>query len=93
MYSSHLFRVFKPGTRFQKDPDFYNSHIVDGSFFNLCNTKEAKALKDMYQPYFSRAAIQRLEGSIHEKVNKFLDALRKAAQSSEIPPNHLKLSI
>lgn len=37
----------------------------------------------MYQPYFSRAAIQRLEGSIHEKVNKFLDALQKAAKSSK----------
>jgi hypothetical protein len=75
--------VYKPGTRFQKDPDFYNSHIVDGSFFNVCDTKEAKALKDMYQPYFSRAAVQRLEGFIHEKVNKFLGTLQKAAKSSK----------
>jgi hypothetical protein len=37
----------------------------------------------MYQPYFSRVAIQRLEGLIHEKVNQFLDALQGAAKSSE----------
>lgn len=37
----------------------------------------------MYQPYFSRAAIQRLESSIHEKAIKFLDVLRKAAKSSK----------
>ena len=37
----------------------------------------------MYQPYFSRAAIQRLEGSIHEKANKFLKTLKDAAQSSK----------
>ena len=38
----------------------------------------------MYQPYFSRAAIQRFEVSIHEKVNKFLDALRDAAELSKV---------
>jgi hypothetical protein len=75
--------VFKSGTHFQKDPEFYNSHIVDGSFFNVRETKEAKPIKDMYQPYFSRAAIQRLEGLIQGKVNKFLDALQGTAKSSE----------
>lgn len=76
--------MYKPGTRFQKDPAFYNSHIVDGSFFNICDTRDAKARKDMYQPYFSRAAIQRLEGPIHEKVNKFLDTLQKASNLSKV---------
>jgi cytochrome P450 len=75
--------VYKPGTHFKKDPEFYNSHIVDGSFFNVRETKEARPIKDMYQPYFSRAAIQRLEVLIHEKVNKFLDALQGAAKLSE----------
>lgn len=75
--------MYKTGTPFKKDPEFYNSHIVDGSFFNVHDTKEAKPIKDMYQPYFSRAAIQRLEVLIHEKVNKFLSALQGAAESSE----------
>jgi hypothetical protein len=75
--------VYKTGTLFKKDPEFYNSLIVDGSFFNVHGTKEAKPIKDMYQPYFSRAAIQRLEDLIHEKVNRFLNALQGAAESSE----------
>ncbi len=70
------------GTDFKKDPVFYNSYIVDGSFFNVRETKEAKPLKDMYQHYFSRSAIQRLEGLIHEKTNQFLSALEDAAKSS-----------
>lgn len=37
----------------------------------------------MYQQYFSRAAIQRLEGLIHEKENQFLNALEDAAKSSK----------
>ena len=38
----------------------------------------------MYQPYFSRAAIRRLEGSIQEKANKFFKALADAAKSSRV---------
>jgi hypothetical protein len=37
----------------------------------------------MYQPYFSQAAIQRLEGSIHEKIDKFLGILDEATKSSK----------
>lgn len=57
---------------------------MDGSFFNVRETKDAKAVKDMYQPYFSRAAIQRLEGLIHAKVNQFVDTLLGAAKSSAV---------
>lgn len=76
--------MYKSGTRFRKDPKFYNSHIVDGSFFNVCDTKEAKAQKDLYLPYFSQAAIQRLEGSIHGKVNMFFNTLQRAANLSKV---------
>ena len=62
----------------------YGAHIINGSFFNIHETKSAKSVKDMYQPYFSQAAIQRLEGSIHEEVNKLLDALQAAIKSSKV---------
>lgn len=38
----------------------------------------------MYQPHFSRAAIQRLEVSIHEKVARFTEALSGAARDSKV---------
>ena len=38
----------------------------------------------MYQTHFSRAAIQRLEVSIHEKVARFTKLLEDAAQASKV---------
>ena len=38
----------------------------------------------MYQPYFSQSAIQRLESSIYEKVEKLLAALQAATTSSKV---------
>ena len=75
--------MFRSGTQFKKDPEFYSSHMVDGSFFNIHETKGAKPVKDMYQPYFSQAAIQRLEWLIQGKVDKFLNLLQSAAKSAQ----------
>ena len=37
----------------------------------------------MYQPYFSRGAVQKLETTIRENLSKFLSHLSEAAKSSE----------
>ncbi|KAK7905311.1 hypothetical protein LTR67_000031 [Exophiala xenobiotica] len=76
--------IYRPGTPFKKYPGFYNAYVIDGSFFNIHETKVVKHIKDMYSPHFSRAAIQKLEGSLHEKVHKLLDALHKASKESKI---------
>lgn len=77
------YRVFKPGTKFGKDPGLYYLPILDGAMFNIHNPKFAKTHKDMYQPYFSRAAIQRLEGDFQENIIKFLNKLDEAAKSKK----------
>jgi hypothetical protein len=76
--------VYKPGTQFKKDPGFYGAYVIHGSFFNVHETRTVKPIKDMYQPYFSQAAIQRLESSIHEKIDKFLGILHEATESSKV---------
>lgn len=67
---------------FKKDPAFYSAYVIEGSFFNIHETKNVKPVKDLYAAYFSRSAIQNLEGSIQEKVNKFVTILQKAAALS-----------
>jgi hypothetical protein len=76
--------VYKPGTQFKKDPEFYGAYFIHGSFFSVPETKAVKPIKDMYQPYFSQAAIQRLETSIHEKIDKFLGILHEATESTKV---------
>jgi hypothetical protein len=76
--------VYRPGTPFKKHPGFYNAYVIDGSFFNIHETKAVKPIKDMYSSHFSRAAIQKLEVCIHEKVKKLLNALHTASQVSTV---------
>ena len=70
--------IFKPGTSFDKHPRFYSGNYSKG-LFNISSTKAAKPWKDVYQPYFSRAAIARLEPSIHDTLSMFMSKLGKAA--------------
>lgn len=71
--------MYRSGTQFKKDPGFYGAHVIDGSFFNIHETKKAKLVKDMYAPYFSRVSIQSLEASIQSKVKKLLKSINDAA--------------
>ncbi|KAK4943275.1 hypothetical protein LTR10_017118 [Elasticomyces elasticus] len=77
-------QVYRLGTPFKKSPGFYNAYVIDGSFFNIHETKAVKPIKDMYSPHFSRAAIQKLEEVIHAKITKLLNALHMASQESKI---------
>ena len=43
----------------------------------------AKTCKDMFQPYFSKAAIQRLESMVQEKIEQFLNLLADASSSEK----------
>jgi hypothetical protein len=58
---------------------FYASVLVDHSLFNMTDRSAAKIRKDMFQPYFSKGAIQRLESMIKCKVQHFLKALGGAS--------------
>lgn len=72
------------GTKFDKDPHMYSIPSLNGSLFNIWDLKTAKARKDMFQPYFSKAAIQRVETLIQDKVSKFLDVLKKAVVDNKV---------
>ena len=73
-----FYQIFRPGTPFDKHKDFYNMHATKG-FFTITNSRDAKPWKDVYQPYFSRAAIARLEPLLHQQLKTFLFKLTDAA--------------
>ena len=75
-------QVFKIGTKFDRDPAIYSFPFTKGSFFNKLTVKEAKPHRDMYFPYFSRAAVNRLEPIIKQQLSKFVAKLEQAASDS-----------
>jgi hypothetical protein len=78
-----FYQVFRPGTPFNKDTGFYNIPATRG-FFTIPNTKDAKPWKDVYAPYFSRAAILRLEPLIHAQLNTFLMKMKDLATQEKV---------
>lgn len=76
-------RIYKPGTKFNKEIGFYQSFPpADHSIFQILDTKEAMARKNMMNPYFSQEAIRRAEPLIQEFTTKFLTILDRAAMEA-----------
>ena len=65
-------------SRFTK---YWANYYNDGAngFHNVLDSKDVKPWRDPYQPYFSKAAITRLEPLIHNRIKKFLSVLDLAA--------------
>ena len=76
--------VFKIGTKYDKDVMFYCNPFFDGYHLNIPGTKEAKRRKDMFQPYFSKAAIGRLEPLLKAALVKFLKTMEAAAKNDKV---------
>lgn len=57
---------------------------MQGSFFNQPDLKSAKPHRDMFQPYFSKASVHRIEHLIQEQETKFLNDLQKAAKEQRV---------
>lgn len=77
------FRIFRSGTKFDKDIALYDIPILKESLFSIASVKEAKRRKDMLQPHFSKAALVRSERMIHDKIAKFLKMLQTAASENK----------
>ncbi|KAL8948117.1 MAG: hypothetical protein Q9222_005665 [Ikaeria aurantiellina] len=77
-------RIYRVGTKHPKDGTYYQETFMDGSIVNIPGVKEAKRRKDMYQPFFSRAAIQKLEPVLQTRMQKFLSILTSAAKSKQV---------
>ena len=78
------FTVFKAGTRFNRDLSFYNNPQIAGSILNVADGEVAKPHKNLYLSAFSKAAVNRLEPLIHEKLGLFLERLATAAFKSSV---------
>lgn len=75
-------RIFKVGTRYARYQPNYNTEAANG-FFNILDPKAVKPWRDAYQPYFSKAAISRLEPLVHDRIKKFLSVLESAAATNK----------
>ena len=76
--------VYKIGTKFDKDPHFYCNPFFDGCLLNISDLKSAKHRKDMFSPYFSKAAIGRLEPLLKGCVTKFLNVMVQAGKDHKV---------
>ncbi|OAP62024.1 hypothetical protein AYL99_04227 [Fonsecaea erecta] len=74
--------IFRSGSRFSKWPQMYSTESANG-FFNVADSKAVKPWKDPFRPYFSKAAITRLEPLIHNRVQKFVSVLAAAASAGK----------
>jgi len=82
--SNVLSSVFKPNSEYDKPSEFYNAPMVEGSLLNIPNIHTAKPHRVLFTQAFSKAAVNRLEPLIHDKLNLFLSHLREAAANDEI---------
>ena len=76
--------VFKVGTKFAKDPHFYSHPFFDGCLLTISDPKSAKLRKDMFTPYFSKAAIAGLEPLLKGCVRKFLNIMVQAGKDHKV---------
>ena len=79
-----MIRVHKSGTKFDKDADWYSNPFFNGSHITILDLKTAKQRKDMFQPYFSKAAILRVEPLLKESTRSFLSVLKRAASEKRV---------
>lgn len=77
------------GTKFNKDPRLYDFPFTAGALSNQCDVKAGKAHRDMYAPYFTRAAVQSMGSVIHENVGTFLLRIDELARKGSSINMHL----
>ena len=78
---TELSRIFKIGSKFEKDPPFYDNPGLEGAFFNDTNRATALPRRSMMAPGFTREAVRRSETRIAQITAKFLDKLNFYARS------------
>lgn len=72
--------IFKIGSRFSRDPSFYQFPFSEGSFWANTNISEGLSHRSLYNPYFSKAAVHKLEPTILSQLTFLLrgiDDMRK----------------
>ena len=76
--------MFKAGTKFSKEPIFYNSFTyLKDSFSSELETKDALAHKSLFSSYLSRESTRRAEPIFHTFVSNFLGKVQENASECE----------
>ncbi|KAM0798614.1 cytochrome P450 [Usnea florida] len=68
-------RIYRIGSRFDKDIQYYARPPINDAYFPMASTKAALARKSMHSPSFSKEAIRRSEHLITDTIAHFLDIL------------------
>ena len=70
-------RIYKPGTKFNKETGFYQSFpLADHSIFQILETKKEMARKNMMNPYFSQGTDSSRRASDPDFHDKILNDLK-----------------
>lgn len=76
-------KVFQIGSKYDREPGMYSAPVLREGFFNKLRLKEAKPHRDLYQPYFSKSAIIRLEPMIREHLLVLLDKIASMSRKKD----------
>ncbi|KAB8227357.1 cytochrome P450 [Aspergillus alliaceus] len=74
--------IFKMGTPFSKDRQFYGFPF-EGSHFSMTNTKSAKGRRDLLQPHLSHKAVKEIQPLLERSLGRFLEILERARDNGE----------
>ena len=76
--------VFSVGTKFDKQAQFYDHPLLEGSHFNMSDLKSSKSRREMFAPFLSKAAVSRGEPLIQTTIMKFIDILREYGNDNRV---------
>ncbi|KAJ5696827.1 hypothetical protein N7536_007239 [Penicillium majusculum] len=76
--------VFSVGTKFDKQGQFYDHPLLEGSHFNMSDLKSSKSRREMFAPFLSKAAVARGEPLIQTTIMKFIDILREYGKDNRV---------
>ncbi|KAJ5976971.1 hypothetical protein N7501_000313 [Penicillium viridicatum] len=76
--------VFSVGTKFDKQAQFYDHPLLEGSHFNMSDLKSSKSRREMFAPFLSKAAVSRGEPLIQTTIMKFIDILREYGKDNRV---------
>ncbi|KAL2821767.1 cytochrome P450 [Aspergillus cavernicola] len=75
-------KIYFVGSRFAKDPAFYDATGVPGAAFATSSPDIHRMKRSAMNPFFSRKMLLDLEGIIHEKAQKLVVRMKKAFDST-----------
>ncbi|KAJ5617963.1 hypothetical protein N7537_003077 [Penicillium hordei] len=76
--------VFSVGTKFDKQGQFYDHPLLEGSHFNMSDLKSSKSRREMFAPFLSKASVTRGEPLIQTTIMKFIDILREYGKNNRV---------